>query len=56
MDIEYTLQAKEDIDYLKKSGKASILKSIRKLIEVILRSPYECIDKPEALKYKLTGC
>ncbi|MGQ1947254.1 Txe/YoeB family addiction module toxin [Geofilum sp. OHC36d9] len=56
MEIEYTLQAKEDIDYWKKSGNASILKKIRKLIEAITQSPFEGIGKPEALKYNLTGC
>ena len=56
MEIEYTLQAKEDIDYWKKSGNASILKKIRKLIETITQSPFEGIGKPEALKYNLTGC
>jgi toxin YoeB len=56
MEIEYTLQAKEDIDYWKKSGNASILKKIRKLIEAILQSPFEGIGKPETLKYNLTGC
>jgi len=56
MEIEYTLQAKEDIDYWKKSGNASILKKIRKLIEAITQNPIEGIGKPEALKYNLTGC
>lgn len=56
MEIEYTLKAKEDIDYWKKSGNASILKKIRKLIEAITQSPFEGIGKPEALKYNLTGC
>ncbi len=56
MEIEYTLQAKEDIDYWKKTGNASILKKIRKLIEAITQSPFEGIGKPEALKYNLTGC
>ena len=56
MEIEYTLQAKEDLDYWKKSGNASILKKIRKLIEAIMQRPFEGIGKPEALKYNLTGC
>jgi Txe/YoeB family toxin of Txe-Axe toxin-antitoxin module len=30
--IEYTLQAKEDITFFKKSGQSDILKKIRKLI------------------------
>lgn len=56
MEIEYTLQAKEDLGFWKKSGNASILKKIRKLIEAITQSPFEGIGKPEALKYNLTGC
>lgn len=56
MEIEYTLQAKDDLDFWKKSGNVSILKKIRKLIEAILQSPYDGIGKPEALKYNLTGC
>jgi toxin YoeB len=56
MEIEYTLQAKEDIDYWKKSGKACILNKLRKLIETICNNPFESIGKPEALKYNLTGC
>jgi toxin YoeB len=56
MEIEYTLQAKVDIEYWKKSGKASVLKKVRQLIEAIAKSPLEGIGKPEALKYNLTGC
>ncbi|MFO7862442.1 MAG: Txe/YoeB family addiction module toxin [Salinivirgaceae bacterium] len=56
MEIEYTLQAKEDLDFWKKSNNTTILKKIRKLIEAILQNPYEGIGKPEALKYNLTGC
>lgn len=56
MEIEYTLQAKEDLDFWKKSGNASILKKIRKLIEAIQQFPFEGIGKPEVLKYNLTGC
>jgi toxin YoeB len=56
MEIEYTLQAKEDLDFWKKSNNVAILKKIRKLIEAILQSPYEGIGKPEGLKYDLAGC
>lgn len=56
MEIEYTLQAKDDLDFWKKSGNASILNKIRKLIESIMLNPYDGIGKPEALKYNLTGC
>ncbi|MBN1184844.1 MAG: Txe/YoeB family addiction module toxin [Bacteroidales bacterium] len=56
MEIEYTLQAREDLDFWKKSNNIAILKKIRKLIESIMQNPYEGIGKPEALKYNLTGC
>ena len=56
MEVEYTLQAKEDMGFWKKSNNVAVLKKIRKLIEAILQSPYEGIGKPEALKYNLTGC
>lgn len=56
MEIEFTLQAKEDLDFWKKSNNVAVLKKIRKLIEVIIQSPYEGIGKPEALKYNLSGC
>ena len=56
MEIEYTLQAKEDLDYWKKSYNIPVLKKIRKLIEAITQNPYQGIGKPEALKYDLSGC
>ena len=56
MEIEYTLQAKEDLDSWKKANNIAVLKKIRKLIEAILQKPYEGIGKPEALRYNLSGC
>jgi toxin YoeB len=56
MEIEYTLQAIEDLNFWKKSNNVAVLKKIRKLIEAIQQNPYEGIGKPEALKYNLTGC
>ena len=56
MEIEYTLQVKEDLSFWKKSNNVAVLKKIRKLIEAILQSPYEGIGKPEPLKHNLTGC
>ncbi len=56
MEVEFTLQAKEDLDYWKKSNNVIVLKKIRKLIEAILQSPHGGIGKPEALKYNLAGC
>ena len=56
MEIEYTLQAKDDLDFWKKYNNVAILKKIRKLIEAIMQNPYEGIGKPEPLKYSLVGC
>jgi toxin YoeB len=56
MEIEYTLQAKEDLAYWKKINNVIVLKKIRKLIEAVLENPYEGIGKPEPLKHNLTGC
>jgi len=54
--IEYTHQAKADINFFKTSGQHRILKKIRKLIESIQQSPFEGTGKPEPLKHELSGC
>jgi toxin YoeB len=56
MEIEYTLQASEDVAFWKKSNNVAVLKRIRKLIDSISQTPFEGIGKPEPLKYGLTGC
>lgn len=56
MELEYTLQASEDLAFWKKSNNVAVLKKIRKLIESISETPYEGIGKPEPLKHGLTGC
>ncbi len=56
MEIEYTLQASEDVAFWKKSNNVPVLKRIRKLIDSISLTPFEGIGKPEPLKYALTGC
>ncbi|MBN2610062.1 MAG: Txe/YoeB family addiction module toxin [Bacteroidales bacterium] len=56
MEIEYTLQASEDLAFWKKSNNVAVLKKIRKLLESISETPYEGIGKPEPLKYGLSGC
>ena len=56
MEIEYTLQASEDLAFWKKSNNVAVLKKIRNLIESISETPYEGIGKPEPLKYGLSGC
>lgn len=56
MEIEYTLQAIEDIEYWKSVNNEQILKKVRVLIESILESPFEGIGKPELLKYDFAKC
>jgi toxin YoeB len=56
MEVDYTLQAKEDLAYWKKTNNVTVLKKIRKLLEVVSDTPFECIGKPEPLKHNLTGC
>lgn len=56
MEIEFTLQASEELTFWKKSNNVAVLKKIRKLIESISETPFEGIGKPEPLKYGLTGC
>ena len=55
MEIEFTLKAKEDIDFWKKTGNKIILKKIRSLLENIQKTPFEGIGKPEQLKYEWVG-
>jgi toxin YoeB len=56
MEVEYTLQAKEDLAYWKKINNIIVLKKIRKLLEVVIDTPFEGIGKPEPLKHNLSGC
>jgi toxin YoeB len=53
--IEFTIQAKEDIDFFRNSGQSLILKKIRNLVEQLLEEPFTCIGKPEPLRFQLTG-
>jgi toxin YoeB len=46
MEIEFTLKAKEDVDFWKKSGNKIILKKIRSLLENIQETPFEGTGKP----------
>lgn len=55
MEIDFTKEATEHLNYLKKTNDQAILKKIRQLLEVILENPYSGIGKPEALKYQYSG-
>ena len=55
MEVKFTKKALEHLAFWKKSGNKAIQKKIQLLVEDILKSPFEGIGKPEALKYNLQG-
>jgi len=55
MQIVFSPQAKDDLDFWIKSGDKTITKKIIKLIESIKETPFQGIGKPEPLKHQLTG-
>ncbi len=52
MEVIFTPQAKEDLNYWKKTGNKAIQKKIEQLIIAIQEDPYHGIGKPESLKYE----
>ena len=56
MEIIYSSQAQEDIQFWKKSGDTKTMNKISSLIISIEQNPFLGIGKPEALKYELSGC
>ena len=55
MEVIFSPQALEDLEYWRKSGNKIIQKKIQQLIESILDTPYKGIGKPEALKHNFSG-
>ena len=55
MEIVFTEDAYEQIQFWKNSGNKKIQERISKLIDEILVTPYSGIGKPELLKYNLSG-
>lgn len=55
MEVIFSPQAIEDLEYWKKTGNKIIQKKIQQLIESIQETPYEGIGKPEGLKHKFSG-
>jgi toxin YoeB len=53
--LDFSDQAKSDIDFHKKSGNKAVLKKIFVLLNELTEHPFEGTGKPEALKYNLTG-
>jgi toxin YoeB len=55
MEIKYTAEGDEDLEFWKKSGNKIVLKRIAELTKSILIDPYTGIGKPEPLKYNFAG-
>jgi toxin YoeB len=46
MEIHLTEEAEEDLAWQHASGNKAVLKKVRRLLEDIIKSPYEGIGKP----------
>lgn len=55
MEMIFSPQALEDLDYWKKNGNKAIMNKISTLLADIMEHPFTGIGKPEALKYDLSG-
>ena len=55
MEIIFSPDALEQLDYWKKSGNKKVVKKIISLIEEIQHTPFEGIGKPEPLKHGWAG-
>lgn len=53
--LDFSNQAKSDIEFYKKSGNKAVLKKIFTLLNELTEHPFEGTGKPEALKYNLAG-
>lgn len=55
MEIVFSPESLEDLRFWKQSGNLKIQARIEKLLESVIKSPYEGIGKPEALKHNWAG-
>ncbi len=55
MEVIYSENALQDLEFWKKSGNKAVQKKISKLILSIIENPTTGIGKPEPLKYELSG-
>ncbi|MDR2003989.1 MAG: Txe/YoeB family addiction module toxin [Prevotella sp.] len=55
MEIIFSPQALEDIEYWKKSGNVGVMNKITSLLEDISEHPFIGIGKPEPLRHDLAG-
>lgn len=53
--LDFSDQAKNDIDFHKKSGNKAVLKKILVLLNELTELPFQGTGKPELLKYNLSG-
>jgi toxin YoeB len=53
--LDFSDQAKSDIDFHEKSGNKAILKKLFVLLNELTEHPFEGTGKPEPLKHSLTG-
>ncbi|GAA4319416.1 type II toxin-antitoxin system mRNA interferase toxin YoeB [Mucilaginibacter gynuensis] len=55
MEIVFSTDALEQLQYWKKSGNKKVVEKIKQLIEEILQTPFEGTGKPEPLKHNWNG-
>jgi len=55
MEVKFTPSALKDLEYWKETNNAAIQRKITKLLEAIIKSPFEGIGQPEPLKYQASG-
>lgn len=55
MEVDYTLEAQEDIRSWKNLGDQKILNKISSLVYAIQNSPFTGIGRPKPLKHHLSG-
>ncbi len=54
--LNFTDQARLDIEAHKKAGNKTVLKKLLKLLSELSEHPFTGTGKPEALRYNLSGC
>lgn len=54
--LDFSDQAKSEIDDHKKAGNKAVLKKLLNLLNELSEHPFEGTGKPEALKHNLSGC
>lgn len=55
MEIIFSPEALDDLQFWKQSGNVKIQNRIQSLLDSIKETPYEGLGKPESLKYNWSG-